>query len=335
MKVYFISEHFPVKEDSLPTGGVQIHIKHMTNQFSIRGADCIYKHKDEIEAVQFEENDICVFNDWSTWRRVACPSIMIFHGWEGGYPLSSFIVSERQRIAKEADATMHVGKYIEKHYGTKADATIQGATRMPASISHKPESGMFRVVWLGRLEPDTQPYLMMLAFGGLLGRLSKDERANVKLIILGDGSLRKHLENYATSNTIDGRPILSHVEFAGFRQNIWDYLQLADAVVATGFLSSLEAMGIGAPTFVCTDESTCELKRDYWKMMSYPPVVCNGYGMLTDNLAYEFEHRGIGADHLAQKAKDVKEFFSWNSILRTYDELFALARSRYQARQVK
>ena len=78
---------------------------------------------------------------------------------------------------------------------------------------------------------------------------------NSKLVILGDGILRKELEGKALDLNIR-----SNIIFAGWQKNIYKYLKFADLVIFSshyeGFpISILESMACGVPV-IATDSPT-------------------------------------------------------------------------------
>jgi glycosyltransferase involved in cell wall biosynthesis len=110
---------------------------------------------------------------------------------------------------------------------------------------HKKVAGRF-ILACGRLEPQKDYITLLNAFKHLRSRL------DVGLIILGEGSLRKSLEQHARE--LD---IANDVLFAGFTHHPYDYMADAELFVHTaryeGFgIVLLEALACGCP-IVATD----------------------------------------------------------------------------------
>ena len=83
-----------------------------------------------------------------------------------------------------------------------------------------------------------------------------------KCIILGDGQLRKKLQEEANSLGLTG-----HVFFEGFQKDVRPYLQAASAFILTSYieglpLSILEAMACGLPCIVTDVGGNSEVVKD-------------------------------------------------------------------------
>lgn len=104
----------------------------------------------------------------------------------------------------------------------------------------------FLVVFCGRLDEFKNPQLALEAFV----RASR-QRHGLRLILLGDGPLRRHLETQVL-----GTEHQQIVHFAGFVENVAMYLQAADLYVSTsssaeGFpLAPAEALACGVPILI-------------------------------------------------------------------------------------
>ncbi|MDT8325714.1 MAG: glycosyltransferase family 4 protein [Bacteroidota bacterium] len=168
-----------------------------------------------------------------------------FHGFE------NWPVRLRHRLLRALAARMchirfAVGDYVREIYGHPVDQVYLGAP--VRNYSRMTPSEAMRFVFVGRLEADTG----VLEFTAALAAAAAEMQRRVQLEIAGDGSLRPRLE--------DLRGPWMDISFHG---RVEDPLQLyarARFVVASGFLSMLEAFQTGLPVlFPALDE----IKRRY------------------------------------------------------------------------
>jgi glycosyltransferase involved in cell wall biosynthesis len=105
-----------------------------------------------------------------------------------------------------------------------------------------------RLISVGRLDKQKDPHLLISALGGLVARGN-----DVQLLIVGDGVLRKNLEEFVVACSLQHR-----VRFLGLRSafEIARFHQAADCFVLTSAyegmpIALLEALACGLPV-VCT-----------------------------------------------------------------------------------
>lgn len=166
------------------------------------------------------------------------PIFITFHGWEGVYPPSRSAILQKKLADVLCRGTIGVGKYLEKWYGIKATFITYGvfiSNRQPSSrIRHECTNGNLRkmVVFLGRLEEVNGVEVVL--------------KTGIKMTFIGDGSYRKKCEEYG--------------KVTGMVENVNQYLEKADLVIASSYLSIMEAMAMGKPVIAIANNP---LKWDY------------------------------------------------------------------------
>lgn len=214
-----------------------------------------------------------------------------FHGWEGKYPPSKSAIWQKKLAQKLCAGSIGVGKYLEKWYKIKLNEVTYGVINSqnllrsdlppPAGGSGSSEN---RIAVLGRLEKVNGIEVVLKAAGQMkaapavrspfpwstslprrqAGTRSANRRTgsgiatagfgpaksclNIKFLFVGDGCWRKQAETI-------GR-------VTGMVKNVNKYLAKADVVIASSYLSIMEAMALGKPVIAITDNP---LKKDYLK----------------------------------------------------------------------
>ena len=204
-------------------------------------------------------HDHTAFNAWYLPFRILLPwkpVFATFHGYEGLVPIPRRYIIGRKWVERLTRGNICVGHFLEKWYGTQSDVVIYGAVDPPEEI-REPEPRT--IVFMGRLEPDTgiMDYLraMPLIVKGPAGP-DEPERP-LKLIVCGDGSLRREVRAFAESRALD-------VEMIGAVQDPSRWIQRGRFIFASGYLTILEAMTCRRLVFSVHDNP---LKRDYLEMM--------------------------------------------------------------------
>jgi len=220
--------HFPQKGDPVPIGGVQDHIERVTAHLRFRGhqVEWVYRENEERFRSLLSWADRIVCHDYFSFKQAAgVPTLTIFHGWEGKWPVDSGVIRARQQVKAASAWTINAGAFIEKFYGTPADAVIWGGSE-PVQPVMIPAPVQNRALYLGRLDPDTCPEP---AF-----RLSK--MMGWALEVCGDGSLRRALQQE-----------YPQAYFHGFVKDLSSHINRAEFVIGTGYLSYLAAMARRRP----------------------------------------------------------------------------------------
>lgn len=256
MNILMVSAHFNTVGDTIPIGGVQKHISCITEEFTARGNNVKWCYPSEVPLkIKTFPPDIIIAHDFFAFtQNCPIPQIVVFHGWEGRLPLSPEVVRVRQEIEKKAAASICVGDYIKRWYGQKPDIVIYGGVK-ERPLKDTPKKN--KIACVGRLAPDCSPDIFLQAIAKTKNEFS--------LTMLGDGPLRKELENLA-------RELNIKVEFKGFVDNVPEQILEADIVFTSGYLSILEAYAGKRAVFSVYNN---ELKEDYLKLMPCPPYIFN------------------------------------------------------------
>jgi glycosyltransferase involved in cell wall biosynthesis len=113
------------------------------------------------------------------------------------------------------------------------------------------------VLFVGRLDPQKAPFVLLEAFAHLLER-----HLDWQLLFVGDGPLRASMDEWITQRGLDHR-----IRIAGWRPDVPDLLKTADLLTLPSLWEGmpnivLEAMAAGLPVVVSRVEGTEELIRD-------------------------------------------------------------------------
>lgn len=145
------------------------------------------------------------------------------------------------------------------------------------------KSDVFNLITIGRMDKGKNHELLIRAI---------EDFSNVHLYILGDGSLRNHLENLVTEKKLKNR-----VTFLGFDSNPFKYLKAADLFVFgsnhEGFPNVLlEAMCCGLPIL----STNCKSGPDEIMELTTPlidDIMLTKYGILSPVGNLEIYKKGI------------------------------------------
>ena len=113
------------------------------------------------------------------------------------------------------------------------------------------------VLFVGRLDPQKAPFIVLEAFARLLQR-----HPDWQLLFVGDGPLRAEMTAWVSRRELDHR-----IQIAGWRPDVPELLKTADLLALPSLWEGmpnivLEAMAAGLPVVVSRVEGTEELIRD-------------------------------------------------------------------------
>lgn len=221
MKILMVSHHFNRVNDTVPIGGVQKHITCVTKELEKLGNKVIWMYPSDKK--DYNEFDVVIFHDFHSYDfNCNIKNMIVFHGWEGRYPINEEIRKKRQIINERADFSINIGDFIEKLYDTKADLVIPGGVYKPSDKNYSVRM-VDHCVWVGRIEKDNSPFS---AFRFI-------DKMGWKCDVLGEGTLLKSFKSiYKTDRW----------NYYGFVDNPEDYIDRAEIVVAGGYLSILESV---------------------------------------------------------------------------------------------
>ncbi len=171
------------------------------------------------------------------------------------------------------------------------------------------------VLFVGRLDPQKAPFILLEAFAHLLER-----HPDWQLLLVGDGPLRASMEEWVTQRGLDHR-----IQIAGWRPDIPELLKAADLLTLPSLWEGmpnivLEAMAAGLPVVVSRVEGTEELIRD------------GETGLLvTPGLPIELERRietVLTDPELCSRLKNaaqpaVQKLFTMDRMVSAYEQLYA------------
>ena len=218
-----------------------------------------------------------------------------FHGYEG-FPLSEQAIESRQRINNLVDATIGVGKFIEKWYETKCDEWIYGGVDIQSLP--KKEKPIWDIIFYGRLEPDTG----VKTYINAINTLSK--KSKLSTLFVGSGSLNNELRDFATKNGLN-------IEFKEFSSEVLEYAARSNVAFVSGYLAVIESAAIGLNIVSVYDTP---IKKDYLQM--HP---------MSDHFAVCSNENDVARSYLKLKGKPVDKQLrewakhqTWENIARIY-----------------
>lgn len=249
---------------------------------------------------QFRKADAVHVHDVMIWIlpvRVLFPRkkiVLTMHGWEGVFPIPKKNIFLKKISAIFANKVICVGEYIGKYYHLSCDKVIYGGVSgiFSDSLKHKQNS----LVYLGRLETDAGlPTLLK----------SLNDKCNLDMIFVGDGSLRSQCEKYGK--------VLGWLP----EKKIANLLASTSWCVASGYLSALEALASGCEVIVIADN---QLKQDYWQLgelNDFLHIIKNSQEM--SQIINQIEIKKIRSKNTFQKTSNQ---FSWEKLTDQYLQIY-------------
>ncbi|OGK29265.1 hypothetical protein A3D06_00915 [Candidatus Roizmanbacteria bacterium RIFCSPHIGHO2_02_FULL_40_9] len=261
---------------------------------------------------QIERADIIHCHDVFFWYlpfRFLYPSkpvVTTFHGYETVFPPERNAIRVRRMSKKLSSRTINIGEYIEKWYQTPADSVLHGGIdtiQIQHSVDireHKNKT--HHILLLGRLENDIGVNVYCEALEIL-------EKKNIAFTfeVCGDGSLRERLQRFGKVH--------------GFVSDPLPYIEKADIVFASSYLSIIEALSRGKKVI---SVYTNPLKEDYLKMSSFAKWIT-----ITDSATHIAAHiRNMHSLPTAHRytLKKFLESMSWDHVVDIYEKLYEQAK---------
>lgn len=172
------------------------------------------------------------------YHQLAEKVYITFHGWEGACPPAPEVVAKRQAINKACNGSICIGDFIEEYYGTKPDMVLYGGVR---EVPSEPKQELSNVVtWVGRIAPDTSALAMIASFveyNRIIG-------GRLILNVCGGGSQYAELVRQ-----VGVFGLSAWVKLHGFVADPTPFINGADVVMTTGYLSMLESFMAQRPVF--------------------------------------------------------------------------------------
>jgi glycosyltransferase involved in cell wall biosynthesis len=223
---------------------------------------------------------------------------------------------------KVADFTAHQEcipreKFIVIHNGInalKAQQTLEKLSReeLKNQLGFTAEDTLF--LNIGRLVPQKNHTLLIDGFA-----LFHKTHPAYKLVLVGDSTLRKDLEQYSFEKGLSNA-----VKFFGFRRDVWNFYKISDAFVSTSRIEGLsnnylEALASGLPLLATktagTDELLQEGKNGFFIPEATPESVAQTMSLLLD----------ANIDTMKKNALQSVENFDIRITVQKYSELFKKA----------
>ncbi len=198
--------------------------------------------------------DVLHFHDYTTFIHWFLPLRLVirhpryavtFHGFEG-WPLRLRHRAFRTLTAMCVHTRFAVGSYISKYYGHAVDAVYLGAPARSLPVMSRGSGNIFAFV--GRLAADTG----ILEFAQDLRLAAQGSGSAVELRLAGEGPLRSELEQLNSP--------LFRVHMPGAVEYPSRVYEGSRFIIATGFLSILEAFQTGIPVLI---PAFSEFKQNY------------------------------------------------------------------------
>ena len=236
----------------------------------------------------FLDADIIHCHDVYVWYfpfRILFPwkkSYITFHGYEGVVPPRKNAVLIRKISNELSRASILVGSYIRKWYGTNSPFITYGGVERNKIFTYRHVKKELRILMIGRLDRD----IGVQTYVGILNHL-KELGIRYKCVVLGDGPMRSTIEKYAVVK--------------GFVNDVSYLLDHSDIVFASSYLSILESL-IRKKMVVGVYENA--LKKDYLKPVSQFIIA----GDDASDLALEIEKF---LKHKRQYNSMIEKGYSW------------------------
>ena len=166
-----------------------------------------------------------------------------FHGYEGVFPPKTSALFVRKLSEKLTNGNIAIGKYIEKWYGTKANAVNYGAVNRVKESKIITKGSKLKILFIGRIEKDNG----IKIYSKVLSKLK-----NYSFEAVGDGLLKNEFKKYG--------------EVYGFVKNLNNHIRNSTIIFSSSYLSILEGLSFKKPVFSVYENP---LKRDYLEMTPF------------------------------------------------------------------
>jgi len=264
----------------------------------------LWKHKDLIEKA-----DIVHCHDVFFWYlpfRFLYPNKKVFttfHGYETKFPPSKKAILVRKLSERLSNGSICIGEYVKKWYGASSEYITYGGVNIHnyhATVRGSYARGI-KILFIGRLEEDTgiSVYLKVLD-------VLKNRKISFGFEVCGDGSLRRSVEQYGKVH--------------GFVKDLNRYIQKAEFIFASSYLSILEAMMYKKLVFAIYDNP---LKEDYLKMAPFAKwiVIESSPKDLANKIIYFINHRDE-KEKMINKGYEWVKTKTWEKVLGIYTDLW-------------
>lgn len=221
----------------------------------------------------FKDSDVVHIHDVFYWIIPLIFSLdrrkiyMTFHGYEG-YPVRLSSKIQKKIASVYCSGTIMVGDFIKKWYKLSSNAVIYGGVNI-SRIDTNEANRSLTAVFFGRLDHQTGIKEYYEAF-----QMIKKKHRNFKFEAIGEGEYKSRLTN---------------ISISPFKSRVDEYVQNAQFVFVSGYLSMLEAMSYKK---IVISVYTNPLKKDY--LLDSPfrkhAVICASAKEIAAKVEYYLEH---------------------------------------------
>jgi glycosyltransferase involved in cell wall biosynthesis len=237
----------------------------------------------------------------------------------------------RSRIIKTADKIVVISKYL-RDFIKKQGINMDKVVLVPNGVDLKKFSKDFSYGELENLREQLgiKPYHKILVtvsrlekknnVGGIIEAVKILDNKDIKLLIIGDGSLKKHLETKVESFDIrDNVKFLRTID----HKDLPRYLSIADVFVRPSFSEGLgtaflEAMATGCPVIATEVGGIPDFLKDFRTGLfctTEPKSIAQKASLLLGD-------RDLRNKLLANAYKLVEQHYTWEIITEKYKEIF-------------
>ena len=232
-----------------------------------------------------------------------------FHGYEGNDIPTKRAVFMHKVAEKLSNGNICIGSFYKKWYGTIPTYVSYGAVDVPdkSNINQQDKN---LIIFLGRLEEETGIMEYLEAFKNI----SKKHK-DLKMLVLGDGSLRKKSETFVKTNNLN-------VTFKGFILDTYSYIQRANFMFTSRYLGILESM-VNKKYVLAVYNN--KIKKDYLEMTpfsKYMSICANSEDILKE-LNEILGDKSFAPEKIS-KAYDWVKDQTWDNMFETYLMLWRL-----------
>jgi glycosyltransferase involved in cell wall biosynthesis len=227
-------------------------------------------------------------------------------------------------ILRNSDLVLAVSESVRTHgrdLGVPDDkiVTVSNAVDIPRIRAGERMKDMRRVVFVGRLIVNKGPHLFVEAARRVLPFFD-----NVRFDLVGDGPMRRRLEDTVTRRGLEAR-----VRFWGFREDVQNFLNSATIFVRPSFseglpLTVLEAMAHGVPVIASRLAGTVDVVKDGETGILVEP---GDVAALTDAIMLLLRDEGKRRALAGNARSLVESYYGWDrvaaEILAHYERLLA------------
>lgn len=231
------------------------------------------------------------------------PFVITLHGYPSLPPprVDAFFQRLSARLCR---ATFCVGEFVAKWYGIGNCRIIWGATEAPPEPSPFPAEPV--LAYVGRLDRDRPALEAVLA-----AVFARREGVGLKLLVAGDGPLRAKLEALA-------RRVGVEAEFLGWLEEPREALRRSTMVMASGYLSALEAMSEGRPTLAIVRD---RWEADYWRGFPGPVVLTKSAREAGKGVASLLSDRGRFVE-MSRQSREFALRMTWEGLAEAHLEVY-------------